>query len=328
MGESYGGLPPGASAEALTRFLAGLRGSSAWPASPASAESFGLLERRPAAVVDADPLEEVAEGGLAVPGVPEPGFAAFLDGIQRSVVLPGGPHGVPLVCGTVAAAIRRRRDDRALETWGGGALVRHSLYAPVARADRGVLGQAGAAGLDVVDTAAEGAHPHEVLAAALDAIHRARGAIEAELATRWCARETALLYVDGGIAGLGEPASNDRAVGVVKSHRTAYGGLAAMNAVFAMAPGQRTHAFTVEGRGRASVASWYLRLHPGDGTDPFGGIVRVEVASGAFTSVRADSVSRWILAERSPVALPDPRWRVMPYGIRAVEEYLRAAVPR
>ena len=31
-----------------------------------------------------------------------------------------------------------------------------------------------------------------------------------------------------------------------------------------------------------------------------------------------------VLAERSPVALPDPRWGAMAYGIRLTEEYLRA----
>jgi hypothetical protein len=35
-------------------------------------------------------------------------------------------------------------------------------------------------------------------------------------------------------------------------------------------------------------------------------------------------VSRWILAETSPVAMPDARWDKMAYGILNCEEYLKA----
>jgi hypothetical protein len=54
--------------------------------------------------------------------------------------------------------------------------------------------------------------------------------------------------------------------------------------------------------------------------------VRVEVADAdpARVGARADEVSRWILAEAAPLALPDPRWDKMVYGVRDCEEYLRA----
>jgi hypothetical protein len=39
---------------------------------------------------------------------------------------------------------------------------------------------------------------------------------------------------------------------------------------------------------------------------------------------RANEVSRWILAEASPLALPDSRWDKMVYGVRDCEEFLRA----
>jgi hypothetical protein len=59
------------------------------------------------------------------------------------------------------------------------------------------------------------------------------------------------------------------------------------------------------------------------------GLVRVEVAppaAGGDAGVgrRADEVSRWILAEVAPVALPDGRWDKMVYGVRDCEEFLRA----
>jgi hypothetical protein len=41
-------------------------------------------------------------------------------------------------------------------------------------------------------------------------------------------------------------------------------------------------------------------------------------------TARADQLSRWILAEAAPVALPDGRWDKMAYGIRDCEEFLRA----
>ena len=52
--------------------------------------------------------------------------------------------------------------------------------------------------------------------------------------------------------------------------------------------------------------------------------MRVEAALEGFDTARADLVSRWILAERAPLSLPDPRWSTMAYGIRDCEEYLRA----
>ena len=38
----------------------------------------------------------------------------------------------------------------------------------------------------------------------------------------------------------------------------------------------------------------------------------------------ADERSRWLLAEVSPLALPDARWDKMVYGVRDCEEFLRA----
>ncbi|HTR78479.1 MAG TPA: hypothetical protein VMH39_10225, partial [Gemmatimonadaceae bacterium] len=57
--------------------------------------------------------------------------------------------------------------------------------------------------------------------------------------------------------------------------------------------------------------------------------VRVEVAltdvsDPATVSRRADTVSAWILAEATPLSLPDARWHTMVYGIRDCEEFLHA----
>jgi len=41
----------------------------------------------------------------------------------------------------------------------------------------------------------------------------------------------------------------------------------------------------------------------------------------------ADELSRWLLAETAPLALPDPRWHVLLYPIRDCEQFLRARMP-
>jgi hypothetical protein len=60
------------------------------------------------------------------------------------------------------------------------------------------------------------------------------------------------------------------------------------------------------------------------GHDALFGLVRVESAECADMTARADEISRWIIAEGSPLALPDGRWDKMSYGIRDTEEFLRA----
>jgi hypothetical protein len=53
--------------------------------------------------------------------------------------------------------------------------------------------------------------------------------------------------------------------------------------------------------------------------------VRIEVADdGGEITERAHTVSRWVLAEVAPLALPDPRWDTLVYGVHDCEEYLRA----
>jgi hypothetical protein len=87
--------------------------------------------------------------------------------------------------------------------------------------------------------------------------------------------------------------------------------------------------FRITSPKRTTVASWYLRLRDPAGHDPMWGLVRVEVAypephGMARVGDLANEVSRWILAEASPLALPDARWDKMVYGVRDCEEFLRA----
>jgi hypothetical protein len=275
----------------------------------------------------ATPLEGSAVTVRAVPGPPVAGFAAFLDGIQRSQVIAHAGT-VPIVHGAIAAAVRRR-EGRRLRTW-AEPIVAEALYAPI-DALPPALAEALRARCPVVDPmtgdAAGGTacHPQEFTARALTAVQRAREEAERELLDHWVTEESAPLLVDGGISGSAAAARSPWAVGVVKSHRTLYVGGDTMGLVLGLREGERTTAVGLSSPRRSPVASWYLRLRDATGRSPLFGLVRVEIArpdDARALEERADHASRWLLAERAPVALPDQRWDVMVYGVRECEQYL------
>lgn len=265
-------------------------------------------------------------------GAPTVAFAAFLDGIQSSRTILLGRNAAPVVHGTVAAVVRRRV-DRALHVWRGSPRLSRALYLPVALIGTPELERLRATQIEIVDTLvatdpADEHHPMTLLALARDAVQRRRESLEIALAEAWCGAEHDPLFVDGGISGAGRASQSALAVGVVKSHRTLYAAAGTLGVITGLAMGARTAAFEIRSAYRATVASWYLRLRDARGRDPFFGLVRVEVARESWSAARADLVSRWVLAERAPVSLPDKRWSTMAYGIRDCEEYLRALVGR
>ena len=301
-------------------------------AGAAMAQSEATLETRPAVAEQprlqrAEPLEGDAVRVRRIEGEPAVGVAAFLDGIQESRVLAHWPGGIPLVHGTVAATVRRRI-GRTLATWRPDATrVERALFVP-----RAAVGDAawsaladGCAVRDTLEAAEAGPwHPQELTARALSSVQRRREVAETACAELWCAEGDGPLFVDGGIASAGSAAHSALAIGVVKSHRTLYVDGDALTRVLGLGAGERTTAFTVASPRRAAVASWYLRLRDPAAHDALWGLVRVEVAREGATPERCDLVSRWLLAERAPVSLPDPRWGAMAYGVRLTEEYLRA----
>ncbi|HXT17997.1 MAG TPA: hypothetical protein VN706_20365 [Gemmatimonadaceae bacterium] len=280
----------------------------------------------------------VIEGGAMrahrVFDAPTVGIAAFLDGTQVSRTIFATDEGIPFIYGTVAAVIRERR-NRRLYTWRH--LVWHRLYAPRTRLTAELVERLEANGIAVRDvTATEdgapvGDHPLAWRDAAIHLLQRDREAAEQELAVDWCGREERVLLIDGGISGSERVAHASCAIGVIKSHRTLYAEGEALARVFGLKKGERSSVFRVTSPKRATVASWYLRMRDRSGIDPMWGLVRVEVAYPERADEppigrRADLVSRWILAEAAPTALPDGRWDKMVYGIRDCEEFLRAVV--
>lgn len=269
-------------------------------------------------------------------------FGAFLDGVQESrVVAYAGT--VPVVYGRMGAVIRARV-DRRLVTWGDGPLVDDALYLPMGVVAGDVVEALQSTGRPVVDTTGDAAddatpldelHPQQWLRRAVHLVQRGREALERELAEGWCrAGQGAPLYMDGGLPPSDAVLQGGRAIGVIKSHHTLYATGAALATVMSLGSGARSSVFVVETRWREPVASWYLRLRAAGDHDPLWGLVRVEcplvtlAAEGVDADVIADRVSRWILAEASPLALPDVRWDTMAYGIRDCEVYLRATLGR
>jgi hypothetical protein len=167
-------------------------------------------------------------------------------------------------------------------------------------------------------------HPAALLDRAVRAVDQQREELEDRLAEAWCARGEAPLFIDGGISRTTSVAASTCAIGVIKSHRTLYVQGEALALVMGLRKGERSSVFRVAPRSRSSVLSWYLRLRAADGRDAMWGLVRVEVAECDRPSERADEISRWVMAEATPLSLPDGRWDKMAYGVRDCEEFLRA----
>jgi hypothetical protein len=279
-------------------------------------------------VIDAEGAEDATLRARPVSGAPIPAIRAFLDGTQRSQVA-GWIGAFPLVYGTSGAVVRERI-DRRLTTW-EAPLVQHRIYAPLAYVSRAPLEAAlGPMLEDTTRAAPDGSipapHPTLLLERATLAVSRDREKLELALAEQWCATRGEPIMIDGGIGSSELVARAECAVGVVKSHRTLYAEGDGLAIVLGLARGERSGVIRIAPRGRSEGLSWYLRLRETSGRDALWGLVRVEmcVVDRERVSSRADELSRWLMAESSPLAAPDPRWDRMAYGIRSAEEFLRA----
>jgi hypothetical protein len=138
----------------------------------------------------------------------------------------------------------------------------------------------------------------------------------------------AWIAVDGQLRDVRE--SNRRAIGLIKSvARPEFVGKD-VGMLLDLEPGMRTTSFVPDWQLRRDPGerrtSWYLRMWPPQrGADALGSLIRVEAARDTAPE-RVDEISRWILAERAPLAKPDPRWPAMIYPIRYVEKILKPLV--
>ena len=259
-----------------------------------------------------------------IAGEPVVAFGAFLDGTQNTRVL-AYRDGIPIIHGTIAAVVLKRV-DRKLVTW-QAPLIERRLYLPLrlfqASEIAALQEHFDITNTDDSDGSPLDRHPIGLMERAVPLVQTDRSRLERKLAEAWCASESDPLLMDGGIAGSEQAAKAEVVVGAIKTHRTLYLDGKALDAALKLDAGERSPVFRVEGS-RTAVASWYLRLRDREGHDPLWGLLRVEIAVADPITDRADEVSRWILAERTPLALPDGRWDRMSYGVRGCEEYLRA----
>ena len=288
---------------------------------------------RSAQIVEGSTLRAIRIPPLSSP--PSSEFGAFLDGAQRVQVV-GHHFGMPIVFGTASAAVRVRVNRRMI-TWGHQSpRVERRIFLPLKYLPVLAESRASSFGADrsqwqIVDTSTAdrngdypSQHPAVLLERAIRAVDQEREALEDQMAEAWCARGESPLFIDGGISRSTRVASSTCAVGVIKSHRTLYVEGDALGIVLALEKGERSSVFRVSPRSRSSVLSWYLRLRDPKGRDAMWGLVRVEVAECDRPGERADEISRWVMAETTPLSLPDGRWDKMAYGVRDCEEFLRA----
>lgn len=268
--------------------------------------------------------------GAAV-GSPSPGgFTCFMDGMERQRLVMYWAM-APVVYGFTAAVVRRRGGDRRMRTDAVGLRSREALYASGRLID---FDAAFGSGVSVVDIESEGdeveRHPMILRETARKKVGTVREGLEREITSAWLARYDGAgewLLVDGSLAGDYDRYDSPNIVGVIKSHQTQYFPMEEQAKVLALEAGQRSGVFVPLGRKRPEVYSWYLRLRPNEGRDVYFGLVRVEAAKCDRTIEMVDELSRWLLAERSPISLPDSRWDRMIYPIRDCEQYLRSVAP-
>jgi len=161
-----------------------------------------------------------------------------------------------------------------------------------------------------------------------------RERLEGEMLRQWELDDRTLedpdawIAVDGQLKDIRE--SNRRAIGLIKSvARPEFVGKD-VGMLLDLEPGMRTTSFVPDWQLRRDLSerrtSWYLRMWPPQrGADALGSLMRIE-APRDTEPAQIDEISRWILAERAPLAKPDPRWPAMIYPIRYVEKILKPLV--
>ena len=270
-----------------------------------------------ARVVEGERLTAVPVGAAAA----APDGVGFADGTQRWSV--EGHFGlVPVVRAEVAAAVLVRAR---------GALtcavrrVEEFLVVPAGRLRPAQREAVDHVGLPVRESAA-GPRPHPLVDrfAAAQVIERRREALEREVCTTFLAERDDPLIVDGGVRGLRDAPGAARAIGVVKHHETQFLDGPDLEVALTLPEGARSSVFTRELDGGGTTFSWYLRLWPWTDEDLLHGLTRVERLALDGVPADADRVSRWLLAERAPIAGRDPRWDRLLYPLHEVETLLRA----
>jgi len=277
----------------------------------------------------------------------------FLDGVQSSREI-GRIEMVPIVVATLAAAIINRCDRR---------FTRMPLESPPVVVQAVILPRSAggeeveafwdlllAAGFSELAPDEVPSVPHLVLDSAEYAatypsdyvgmresarvrVRALRERLEGGMLRRWEGEDRVLnsddwIAVDGQLRDIRE--SNRRAIGLIKSvARPEFVGKD-VGMLLDLEPGMRTTSFVPDWQLRRDQSerrtSWYLRMWPPQrGADALGSLMRIEAPRDTGPEM-VDEISRWVLAERAPLAKPDPRWPAMIYPIHYVEKILKPLV--
>lgn len=242
------------------------------------------------------------------------GMVLFVDGVRRidaRVWIEGDDGDVePGVCASYAAGVVRAGEQAEIVATSVG----RGLFSP-SRAARPIPTRH--AGLVYEPHTAADSTP-EALWIAIQA-QMARREVEMAGVARSEAPPDALVVVDGPVTNRTHIAE---AVGVIKTHATAYLPPDLHRFVGRIPPRTRTPMFTIGGRG--SRHSWYLRL-PGGGDAPWSGVVRCECSTDVpLDRARelADAVSA-TLPQYASEAHKDPRAPQNLYPVGGLERELR-----
>lgn len=259
----------------------------------------------------------------------------FLDGIQHQRIL-YYEGVVPVVYAYLSAVVRSRVNGRmcCLRSQDIPSLrQRDGLYAPLRYVDEGGLRQYG---IPLRDTeVGEPLPPHPALVQqAANRISNDRELLERELAQSWLRHlqdsgSEDWLVVDGGIGEITSAKPETRIIGLAKTSVGVELRLTPeqMAVVYGLAKGERTSVLTISRPGQQTVYSWFLRMHdPQKGSLLFG-LLRVEMPASDQLLPHVDQVSAWLLQDRVPLSVPDPRYDRLLYPIRDCEQYLRAIAP-
>ncbi|MCC6485332.1 MAG: hypothetical protein IT209_10845 [Armatimonadetes bacterium] len=294
-------------------------------------ETLSLPEREPRTH-----RSDIVEGSvLASHDVPKGGrssFTHFLDGIERRRVLLYSDC-IPVVWGYVAACVRRRSEDQLMCPVQALTCSEHGLYFPFELLSPTSFKRY--EGLRVHDvrplkgSETVSDNTFDVQRQAFNAVSNRRAEQEADLLQSWGAfsSDRDWLLVDGALSSSFRKGAQERVVGVIKSHLARYFEGDDYRLILNLKVGQRTSVFRPRVPNLEPVYSWYLRLHDDTGRDPTFGLVRLEACAEVGTLSMADEISAWLMAERSPLSLPDARWDRMIYPIYDCEQYLKALAP-
>ena len=257
------------------------------------------------------------------------GFTHFADGAQFSRAA-FYERGLPGRYAFMNAAVAVRRDREIMDVVEEAST--DAIFAPV-----------GAAILRLEETFRGELDVHRVRVEATDGMARMservadtisseRNRLELQTCLRWLRKgDPGCLLVDGTIGQLVSATERPpgSVVGLVKSHRKQYFTSETAATILGLKEGERSSVFVVPSRRDqdSPTHSWYLRLRSDPYRSPAFGLVRVELPPTKDSVEAADRVSAWIMAERSPVSLPDLRFDRLLYPIRAVELLLKARHP-